>query len=119
MLDRRKQHRDRTHLGGQVIYNHRCSTVDCLVRNFNRSGAKLDFASSAFVPSRFEFIVARKGVRRTAQMVWRHDTSMGVVFEEPQTDTVIPFFTRRQIRRLQNDRDALSRRLSDLSEPGI
>ena len=119
MLDRRTEHRGRTYLGGQIAFSNRWCTIDCLVRNMSRGGAKLEFAEPVLVPSELDLIIPLKGDSRRVQVVWRRAKSLGVSFGDKDWGTVVPIDAARQIRKLKDERDALARRVRDLSESPI
>lgn len=50
MQDRPQTQRRKTFLGARVVFNHRQSTMDCLVRNVGDRGAKLVAACSTRLP---------------------------------------------------------------------
>ena len=60
MEERRKTHRDRTYLGGQIAFDDRCCIADCLVRNLSPGGAKIVFSVSATIPDEFDLAIPRK-----------------------------------------------------------
>lgn len=117
MQERRTSQRDRTFLGGQVIYNDRCSTMDCLVRNMSQSGAMLVFDDVALIPSEFDVTIRHKGESRRARIVWRDEKKAGIAFSPSERSTVVSFETARKIQKLERDRDVLARRVAQLSEP--
>ncbi len=120
MLDRRKEHRGRTYLGGQIAFNNRWCTIDCLVRNMSESGAKLDFSDPVQVPSELDLLIPLKGHSRRVKVVWRQAKSLGISFvEEKDTGMVVPIEVARQIRKLKDERDMLARRVRELTEPVI
>ncbi len=52
MQDRRRDVRQRVIYGGVLAYNDRFSTMDCVVRNFTASGAKIALPANAILPDR-------------------------------------------------------------------
>ena len=119
MQDRRKEQRGRTYLGSEVAFNNRCSTIDCSVRNMSQSGAKLEFAHTALIPSEFDLMIRQKGSIRRARLVWRRELAAGVAFIASETGAFGSNETARQIRKLETERETLARRVADLSEPAI
>ena len=115
MFDRRGEHRGRTYLGGQVAFNNRCSTIDCLVRNMSQSGAKIEFARAVLVPSEFELIIPQRGNSRRAHIVWREAKALGISFLDPDVGAVIPIEVARRIRKLKAERDMLAQRVRELT----
>jgi len=115
MLDRRNEQRSRTYRGGQVAFNNRWSTMECLVRNLSEGGARIEFAEPAFIPDDLDLIVPLRGYSTSVRVVWRQARAMGVSFVEKNTGTIIPIEVARQIRKLKTERDMLARRVKELS----
>jgi len=80
MQERRKTARPRTYFSGQIIFNQRSSLMDCLVRNFTGTGAKLVFTNPAVVPREFELLIAKDDRRLRARIVWSAPNEAGVAF---------------------------------------
>ncbi|SFN13484.1 PilZ domain-containing protein [Pleomorphomonas diazotrophica] len=119
MLDRRREHRGRTYLGGQVAFNNRWCTVDCLVRNMSQGGARIEFPEPVLLPSDLELLIPLKGHSRRVRVMWKQAKALGVSFLDRDSGTVVPIEVARQIRKLKAERDALARRVRDLSESSI
>src|SRR5690348_10049466 len=81
MIERRKEPRTRTYLGGTIAFNGRRSTADCLIRNSSKSGAKLAIDNNAFVPDTFELHVPQRQAGYRARMKWRSTSEAGVEIE--------------------------------------
>ena len=78
-------------MGGQIAFNNRWCTIDCLVRNMSASGAKLDFSDPVQVPSELDLLIPLRGHSRRVKVVWRQAKSLGVSFvEKRDTGTVVP-----------------------------
>jgi hypothetical protein len=118
MLDRRREHRGRTYLGGKIAFNNRWCTIDCLVRNMSEGGAKLEFAEPVQVPGELDLIIPMKGDSRRVQVVWRRAKTLGITFVD-KAGSVIPIDAARKIRKLKEERDMLARRVRELSESPI
>ncbi|NVN86670.1 MAG: PilZ domain-containing protein [Rhodopseudomonas sp.] len=84
MLDRRKISRGRVYYGGRIAFNQRKSTIDCIVRNFSPSGAKVELAPAANLPDEVDLTIERKGLAVLARMVWRHQDQAGFAFRNPR-----------------------------------
>ncbi|SCM77109.1 conserved hypothetical protein [uncultured Pleomorphomonas sp.] len=119
MFDRRRERRGRTYLGGQIAFNNRWCTIDCLVRNISQSGARIEFPQPVLVPSELDLIIPLRGYSRRVRVVWRRAKALGVSFTDANDGTVVPIELARQIRKLKEERDMLARRVRDLSEPVI
>jgi len=116
--ERRRSTRNRTLLGGQVVFNRRQSTLDCMVRNLSQDGALLSFPGSVAVPEHFELYVPSKHRSQIVRCRWRDDGRIGVSFAEPalQEDAPIPLDLVRRLRRLEQDNAALKSRIAQLTE---
>ena len=117
MLDRRTSVRARTYLGGQIAFNNRFSTMDCLVRNMSHDGAKIELASTVIVPGKFDITINQRGDSRRAQIVWRTQTEAGITFLAAEGASVISIQSARQIKHLERVRASLEMRVAQLCEP--
>ena len=84
MLERRQQPRNRVYYGGMVAFNDRNSTFACVVRNFSKLGAKIEFENAALVPTGW---ISRSSARASpvmARLVWRDRNAAGLVFANVQ-----------------------------------
>src|SRR5438309_8605240 len=116
MRERRGFQRGRTYLGGRLAFNNQYCSIDCLVRNMSRNGAKLVFESTVLLPGEFDLMLPQKGESRRARVVWRQQDEAGVTF--PQSaggEGVVPIGMARRIRRLETDRAALEARVAELT----
>jgi hypothetical protein len=117
MRERREIHRGRTYLGGRLAFNNQYCTIDCLVRNMSRNGAKLVFEGTVLLPGEFELMLPQKGESRRARVVWRQQDEAGVTFLQPAGEGgVVSIGTARRIKRLEVDRAALQTRVAELTE---
>jgi hypothetical protein len=116
MQERREFQRGRTYLGGRLAFNNQYCTIDCLVRNLSRNGAKLVFEGTVLLPGEFELTLPQKGASRRARIVWRSEGEAGIAFLQPGDEGVVPIGMARRIRRLEADRAALQTRVAELTE---
>ena len=115
MLERRQQSRSRVYYGGTVAFNARNSTLACVVRNFSRFGAKIEFENAALVPDDVDFEIDRKGICCSARMVWRDRFTAGLVFSDAsETSGVIPLDWARRLRASERANRQLQSRLDQL-----
>ncbi|MGA7016342.1 MAG: PilZ domain-containing protein [Pseudolabrys sp.] len=56
------------------------STMDCRVRDFSATGARVQLTNTAIVPDQFDLTIARKERSFRASMVWRSVNEAGVAF---------------------------------------
>jgi hypothetical protein len=116
MHERRKLARNRTFLGGMIAFNHRNSTMNCLVRNFSVGGAKISFTNTVTVPDVFDLTIKQKERTLLARIVWRRADEAGIVFlNETVARAPIPLDWARRLRDCEADKTALRRRVAELS----
>ena len=116
MEERRRAQRLRTYLGGEIAFHHRCSRLECLVRNLSSNGAKLSFPRPAVIPEFFDLTIPQNLDHRHVRLIWCSEMEAGVSFEETEAEPVISFKAARRIKHLEAERDALARRLAELTD---
>jgi hypothetical protein len=115
MRDRRQNFRGRVYYGGRVAFNERKSTIDCIVRNFTPSGAKIEFANAAMLPDEIDLSIARKGVAYLARIVWRRQHEAGLAFRNPrQINEAVSLDVALRLRASERARKSLQRRVKQL-----
>jgi hypothetical protein len=77
-IERRKSERGRTLKSARIIFNDRRSVINCTVRNMSASGALLALPTVVGIPNQFE--LAMEFGFRSAQVVWKTDRTLGVVW---------------------------------------
>ena len=124
MDERRGSERIRTFLRGQIMFNHRLATMDCLVRDLSSNGARLALGQHGILPERFELVIPHREVSYRCVLRWRRPTEVGVVFEVPaQTGARPPAADPAsvdlvlRVRQLEMENEALRRQLAELSAP--
>ena len=116
MQERRQELRDRTFFGGEIAFNQRASSMACLVRNLSSHGAMLALAYTAVIPDKFDLSIDRKARSFRARTVWRHIDEAGVEFvEENAAAEPMPIEAVRRLRREKAEKDALRRRVEELT----
>lgn len=114
--ERRKHIRNPSYIGGRVAFNHLYATMDCLIRNMSPAGARLVFNAPAVLPDRFVLSIPSREQAINARIAWRSETEAGVVFEAPEpVRQVVSLEMMRKIRRLEDERKNLQRRIDELS----
>ena len=115
MLERRRHPRGRVYYGGAIAFNARNSTLDCIVRNFSRGGAKIEFENSAILPDRVDFEVVRRGLSCLARLVWRDHNTAGLMFSEGrEMGDVVPLDWARKLRASERANRRLKSRLDQV-----
>lgn len=112
MTERRKEHRLRSYLGGQIAFNHRRSTMDCLVRDVSARGARLAFPGPVTTPDEFDLHIPHREERHRVRVVWRQEGVVGVGFAPKDTGAApISLEQARRVRALEAENAALRQRL--------
>ena len=123
MLERRQLPRNRVYYGGMIAFNARNSTLACIVRDFSKRGAKVEFENSTMLPDRVDFEIERRGLSCLARLVWRDRNAAGLAFSNAQetaqeTGEIIPLDLARKLRATERANRRLQSRLDQLlSEP--
>jgi hypothetical protein len=124
MLERRQFPRNRVYFGGMVAFNARNSTLACVVRNYSKRGARIEFENSAALPDRVDFEIGRRGLSCLARLVWRDHNAAGLAFANVQeanaqenvqeTSAIIPLELARKLRATEQENRRLRSRLDQL-----
>lgn len=80
MVERRSSARQKSFLQGRIYFNNRRSSVDCLIRDFSETGARLKFSETAAVPEAIELYIPNKEEVHRARVEWRSGDEMGISF---------------------------------------
>ena len=116
MQERRRTPRLRSFLGGQIAFNRRASSMDCLIRNLSPDGAKLAFTNTLAVTDAFDLSITQRGETRRVRMIWRRQDEIGVEFVAPAAQaSVVQLDAARRIRSLEAEKAALRQRIAQLS----
>lgn len=119
MSERRKSDRARTFLGGTIAFNKRNSTMDCRVRDFSSTGARVHLTNAAVIPDQFDLTIARKERSFRARMVWRRVDEAGVTFlGEYNGEMPVPLELAKRLRQSEAEKVALRKRIAQLTENG-
>ena len=118
MSEQRKVTRSRTVFRGSIIFNNGNSSVNCLVRNFSETGAKIIVGELIAFPQQFELHIPQKGRTYLALIKWRNGEETGVEFvNELVNDRAIPIGAgdlADQLRALEKENAKLKRLVADL-----
>jgi hypothetical protein len=76
--ERRAALRHKSFIQGRIYFNHRRSSMDCVIREFTDIGARLEFSDVAALPDAFEVFVPSKDQYFQAQAVWHKGSTIGV-----------------------------------------
>lgn len=65
---------------GQILFNGRCSTMNCTVRSQSSEGAGLDVSNSSGVPSTFDLVIRSDNFDKACRVVSRTERHIDVRF---------------------------------------
>ncbi|MBX9772872.1 MAG: PilZ domain-containing protein [Xanthobacteraceae bacterium] len=82
MAERRSSARQKSFLQGRIYFNNRRSSVDCLIRDYSETGARLKFSESIAVPEAIELYIPNKEESHRARVEWRSGNEMGISFTD-------------------------------------
>lgn len=89
MSNKRAFPRIRSLLGARIEFNHRNSTMNCVVREISAGGAKLEFSDSKSIPDSFDLVIPSKEQNFLVKVRWRQGNNVGVEFQ-PRAGTQAP-----------------------------
>ncbi len=119
MKERRAVSRQKSFLQGRIYFNHRRSSIDCLIRDYSEQGARLKFSEAANIPDAIELYIPNKEEIHRARVEWRTGNEMGVSFgEEIQSPSTVPEAAQgdlpTRVQRLEAEVATLRRIVNDL-----
>jgi hypothetical protein len=85
MQNRRSARRYKSFLQGRVLFNNRRSSIDCVVRDISKTGARLRISDAITVPDAVELYLPSKDEIYRSRVLWRRDEEMGVTFIQHDT----------------------------------
>jgi diguanylate cyclase (GGDEF)-like protein len=78
--NRRSERRNRVFKRGRIIFGDGFSTIDCMIRDLSRHGARISVEDQLVVPQKFSFAVLDNGTVYLAARRWQQGRSIGVEF---------------------------------------
>jgi hypothetical protein len=114
MLDRRKEERSPSYLGGKITTGRRLVAFDCVVRNTSGGGARLVLSHTTLLPDEFELHIPLRNTACRVRACWRDEHHVGVqVVPLEARQAPISFAQARRIKRLQEENSRLKRLLGE------
>ena len=115
MVDRRRSVRSRVFMGGRLAFNHRHSTMDCVVRNLSEGGARIVLPRFVLLPPEMDFVVPSTDRSYRARVAWQDDCDIGLSFlDYNPAATIVPIDLAVRIRGLEGERRRLRQRIDQL-----
>jgi PilZ domain len=78
--DKRRARRMRTLKDGKIVTLNNRSVIDCSVRDWSETGAKIRCHDQAAVPNEFRLMMPADNSIRDARVVWRREDFLGILF---------------------------------------
>jgi hypothetical protein len=89
--NRRASIRQKSFLQGRIYFNNRRSSIDCLVRDYSETGARLKLSETVTVPEAMELYIPNREEMHRARVEWRTGNEMGVSFgDEMRAPSIAP-----------------------------
>jgi hypothetical protein len=98
--DRRGSPRQRALLTGKVVYGDALYTLDCVIRNLNKEGARIKVPDPKNLPNELLLLEIRKFIAFEAEVKWRKDQFMGLEFRSHFSLDDESTLRNRQLRRI-------------------
>lgn len=119
MDERRTLIRQKSFLQGRIYFNNRRSSIDCLVRDYSETGARLKLSETVAVPEVMELYIPNREEMHRARVEWRTGNEMGVSFgDEMRAPSIAPNAAQgdmtARVQKLEAEVAALRRAVSEL-----
>ena len=119
MAERRSSSRQRSFLQGRIYFNNRRSSIDCLIRDYSETGARVTLSESATVPEAMELYIPNREETHRARVEWRSGNEVGIAFvDEIRSPSMAPDATEGElparVQKLEGEVAVLKRLVSDL-----
>jgi hypothetical protein len=82
MAERRQAIRQKSFLRGCVYFNKRRGALDCLIRDYSESGARIIFSETVNVPDLVDLYIPQKEQTVRARVQWRCGDEIGLAFPD-------------------------------------
>jgi len=117
--ERRTLTRQKSFLQGRIYFNNRRSSIDCLVRDYSETGARLKLSETITVPEVMELYIPNREEIHRARVEWRSGNEMGVSFgDEMRAPSIAPDAAQgdlaARVHKLEGEVAALRRAVTEL-----
>ncbi len=113
----RRSPRERAFLQARLSFAHGAVSFPCVVTQISANGAKLSVSDDVSVPDRFQIEIPQRGIDCPAEMVWRRNGQVGVVFLKPDARKAEGWETSlARLRELESENAKLRANLLSLTE---
>jgi hypothetical protein len=90
MSDKRNAARLRSFLKGRVLFNGGQTSLDCLIRDWSPTGARLELSASVALPDRFDLYLPHRDETCRAFLRWRRGAQVGIAFDQADSPAEAP-----------------------------
>jgi hypothetical protein len=100
-VDRRREPRLKTLLGGIIKFDDHVSTMDCTIRSLSAYGARVVLSEAFRIPDAFDLAVPHHDQVHRAEVAWRRGECAGLVLSDakPHEKRAPRHMTPRELRR--------------------
>jgi hypothetical protein len=122
MTERRSIVRKKSFMPGRVYFSHRQLSMDCILREFTSTGARLKFPERAALPDVFEVYIPSKKEYFQARAIWNNGNEVGVAWLPEETLSSPPGSDRSadstgdRLAKLEHEVDVLRKRLDAMQD---
>ena len=110
MIERRKEPRLKSLLGGRISFSRRQTRWIASCRNISPHGALVVFPHTSLTPTEFTLHIPHRGETHSAKVAWRHHDRAGVTLSGMEK-MEIPIDTAKRIRALEQENRRLRHQL--------
>ena len=87
--ERRGGDRKTVQTRAKCFLEHLNASVECIVLDVSRGGARLRVADSLLLPDEFDLLLSYEGERQRVRLRWRRQKEIGVEFVKPREPVII------------------------------
>lgn len=80
MQNRRSDQRRRTFKRGVLVFNDGFSTVNCVIRDLSKGGARVSVDGQFIAPDKMELMMTDTDRRRPVELRWQRENQLGLMF---------------------------------------
>jgi len=80
MSERRRNRRLKSFLRGFVYFDKKRGALDCIIRDFNETGARIIFSENVTIPNVINLHLPQKDQTLRAKVTWRRGDEIGLGF---------------------------------------
>ena len=80
--DERLSPRSLSFLGAKIYFEHKPSTLNCLVKNRSENGALIKVENVVDIPETFRLYLTKFNTRYSCQVMWKSHDKLGVQYSQ-------------------------------------